>query len=98
MSIIKPRTSNRFIALFTALFLVLLAAGVVYSREYRAFADSRHETERLQKELVMLEARHADLADTVFQAADPTTLETTAAASGLSIERHPAYLSLSVTP
>ncbi|MDO8470286.1 MAG: hypothetical protein Q7S84_04735 [bacterium] len=98
MSIIKPHTSNRFVAFLTALFLVFLTAGVVYSREYRAFADSRHETERLQKELVILEARHVDLADTVFQAADPTILETTAAASGLSIERRPAYLSLGVTP
>ena len=98
MSIIKPHTSNRFLTFFAALFLILLVAGVVYSREYRTFADSRHEAERLEKEVVTLEARHADLADEVFRAADPTAFETAAAASGLSIERHPAYLSLGVTP
>lgn len=96
MSIIKPHTSRSFLVFFAAIFLVMAAAGIVYSREYRAFADGRHETERLTKELAALEARRADLTDAVFQATNPAAFEAVAAASGLSLERHPSYLSLSV--
>lgn len=94
MSIIKPHTSNKFLMFFAALFAVLLVAGVIYSHEYRVFADGRHETARLAEQLSALEAQHADLADAVFQATGPTAFETVAAASNLSLERHPAYLSL----
>ena len=94
MSIIKPHRERRFLLFFLSLCLLAGLAGGTYVASYRSFADDRHEIERLEKEIISLEAANVTLTERAVVTTDPGALESLAAARGLSLDRRPVFLTL----
>ena len=71
---------------------VTLFGGVLLIFEYTGLASDRHEVDRLQKELVVLQAENADVKDALYTATNINVLQARAADFGLTLERRPEYL------
>lgn len=94
MSILRPHRTRHTLWFSLALTAVLLASGVIYVREYQSFARARGAVTALQEEITTLETANVDLTQAVFAATNPRALTARAAASGLSLDRQPMYLTL----
>ena len=92
MTIIQPHKHQRGIYFLAILFGVLLVGGLSYISLYNTLVDARHQVSALEKSVVGLEAKNADLKNELFRMIDPGQLEAYAVAAGLVMDRHPAYL------
>lgn len=92
MTIINPSKSS-YVRFLILVFGILLFGGLLYIFQYNALVDTRFEARSLKGKIVELEARNADLKNTLYRAAEPQKLQSFAKENGLILEKNPRFLS-----
>ncbi len=95
MTIIKPHKNFALKHFFISLFALLAVGGGFYILEYNSLASERYEVSELKQAVERAREVNADLKNALYEKLDPSKLKPLAAASGLTIDRNPEYLTFS---